>query len=317
VKTILRSMLAFIRWVVAGIWQTPQRIHRFFTEVPDDTPLIETVGTAFSGQSGIMEFLSSIGEHITALRLHLMRSLIVLLLTTGFSLFFAKELMGLLALPLSGEEIYAIPWAPPLTMLHQLVAMGQADLTKLQVIEPSEAIGVFMKVSLLAGVALAMPWMVMELYLFIAPGLMPKTRWRLLGAIPIASLLFILGLLFSYLLMLPAAMPFLYNFMGFRAAWRPMQYFDLVASLMFWIGLFFEMPLLVYVLAAAGLVRAGMLAKHWRFAIIAIAVLAAFITPTVDPVNMLIAMLPMILVYFLSILAAAMTQAGRSRTKTA
>jgi sec-independent protein translocase protein TatC len=317
VKTILWRIAASFRRVAVGILGTPRRIHLFFTETPDDTPLVETIGTTFQSQNGIKEFLFSIGEHISALRLHLLRSLLVLILTTGFSLIFAKQLMGLLALPLAGEKIFTIPLAPVPTMIRQLVDMGQTELAKLQVIEPTEAIGVFMRVALLAGVSLAMPWLVMEVYLFIAPGLMPRTRVLLLAAIPIASLLFLLGLLSTFFLMLPTAIPFLYNFMGFRAAWRPTQYFDLVTNLMFWIGLFFEMPLLVYVLAAAGLVTAGMLAKHWRFAIIAIAILASVITPTVDPVNMMLAMAPMVLVYFLSILAAAIPAAGRPIRKTA
>jgi sec-independent protein translocase protein TatC len=313
VKTLLWRIAASFRRVAIGILETPRRLHQFFTETPDDTPLVETMGAVFQNQNGFKEFLSSIGEHIAALRLHLLRSLLVVILTTGFSLIFAKQLMGFLALPLAGDKIFSIPLAPAPTMIRQLVDMGQTELAKLQVIEPTEAIGVFMRVALLAGVSLAMPWLLMELYLFIAPGLMPRTRVLLLAVIPIASVLFLMGLIFTYFLMLPAAIPFLYNFLGFRAAWRPMQYFDLVTNLTFWIGFFFEMPLLVYMLAATGLVSAGMLAKHWRFAFIAIAVLSAVITPTVDPVNMMLVMVPMVLLYLLSILAAAIAPARRPK----
>jgi len=186
-------------------------------------------------------------------------------------------------------------------------------LQDLQVIEPTEAVGVFMRVSLLSGVAFAMPWIILELYLFIAPGLMPRSRILLLLAIPAASLLFIAGLAFTYFVMLPAAIPFLLNFLGFRAAWRPSAYFNLITSLMFWVGISFQMPLVVYALAAVGLIRAKQLAEQWRVAIVVIAVVAAAITPTVDPVNMALVMLPMILLYFFSILGARVAEAGRER----
>jgi sec-independent protein translocase protein TatC len=172
-----------------------------------------------------------------------------------------------------------------------------------------------MRVSLLSGVAFAMPWLVMELYLFIAPGLMPRSRVLLLLAIPAASLLFVLGMAFTYFLMLPAAVPFLYNFLEFRAAWRPSAYFNLVTSLMFWIGITFQMPLVVYALAAVGLLNARQLASQWRVAFVAIAVIAAAITPTVDPVSMAVVMLPLIGLYGFSILGAMVAGAGRRRAQ--
>jgi sec-independent protein translocase protein TatC len=191
------------------------------------------------------------------------------------------------------------------------VPLGPAGLSQLQVIEPTEAIGVFMRVGLLSGLAFAMPWIVLEIYLFVAPGLMPRSRILLLVAIPAATVLFLAGIAFTYFIMLRAAIPFLQTFLGFKAAWRPSAYFGLVTSLMFWIGIAFQMPLLVYGLAAAGLISARQLAKQWRIAIVGVAILAATVTPTVDPINMGLVMLPMFGLYGLSIVGAAVAGRGR------
>jgi sec-independent protein translocase protein TatC len=127
------------------------------------------------------------------------------------------------------------------------------------------------------------------------------------------SVFFLIGVGFSFFVMLPAAVPFLYNFMGFKTAWRPSAYFDLTTTLMFWVGVTFEMPLIAYLLSAVGLIRARQLASVWRFAVVIIAVIAAAITPTVDPVNMLLVMIPMLLLYLVSILTAAIAGGGREK----
>lgn len=282
----LRPFQGLARWLGAR-WQA---VDLFFTEVPEDVSLTETVGEALGSRETLAETLSGLGEHIDALRRHLLRSLIALAITTALSFTFARDLMLVLARPL-----------------------GADGLARLTVIEPTEAVGVFMRVSLLSGLAFAMPWIVLEIYLFIAPGLMPRSRQLLLGAIPAASLLFVLGLAFTYFLLLPTAIPFLYNFLDFRASWRPSAYFGLVTNLMLWIGLAFQMPLVVYALAAVGLLHAHQLARQWRAAIVVIAVLAAMITPTVDPVNMALVMAPMAALYGFSILGAAVAGAGRRR----
>ena len=273
---------------IAGIPSRLQDIRVFFTEVPEDISLTETIGESFSSRESMIDSLGGLGEHVDALRRHLLRSVIAIAITTAFSFLFARELMEMLAVPL-----------------------GSLDL--LQVIEPTEAVGVFMRVSLLSGVAFAMPWIILELFLFIAPGLMPRSRVVLAMAIPFASLLFILGILFTYFVMLPAAIPFLFEFMDFRAAWRPSAYFNLVTGLMFWIGIAFQMPMVIYALAAVGLISAQQLAQHWRVAVVVIAVIAAAVTPTIDPVNMALVMAPMGLLYAFSILGAAVAGAGRRR----
>jgi sec-independent protein translocase protein TatC len=170
-----------------------------------------------------------------------------------------------------------------------------------------------MRVSLLSGFALAFPYLCLELFAFVNPGLKKNERRLVILAVPLASLLFLTGLAFTYYVVLPAALPFLLNFMGIPTTPRPLNYIRFVTNLMLWIGVAFEFPLLIYVLAGLGFVRASSLARSWRFAIVGIAVLAAAATPTVDPVNMALVMAPMLVLYLVSIVLAAIAQAGRRR----
>jgi sec-independent protein translocase protein TatC len=101
------------------------------------------------------------------------------------------------------------------------------------------------------------------------------------------------------------------NFLDIRTQVRPLNYFEFITNLMFWIGLCFEMPLVMMILAALKIVTAKKLASAWRYAIVIMAVVAAAVTPTVDPVNMGLVMLPLMVLYVISILLAAV--AGRSR----
>jgi sec-independent protein translocase protein TatC len=291
-----------------------RRVKDFLFQMPEDTPLVETVGSAFGSREGLQGLWEGLAEHLMALRGHLFRSLLALAVATGICAFAAEDLMKLLAYPVGdpaaaatvGNQGGVSGW------LDKTLAQGADGLSRLQVIEPTEAVGVFMRVALLGGVILALPWIVFELFLFVAPGLMPRSRIVLLFGIPLVSFFFLTGVLFCYFVMLPTAIPFLQNFLGIRAAWRPSAYFDLITTLMFWVGVTFEMPLVAYLLAAAGLIHARQLASVWRFAVVIIAVVAAVITPTVDPVNMALVMAPMILLYLISILAAAIAGGGRT-----
>jgi sec-independent protein translocase protein TatC len=170
-----------------------------------------------------------------------------------------------------------------------------------------------MKVALLGGLAISLPYVAFELWLFAAPGLRPRERWFGLIGIPLAAVFFIGGMAFTYYMLLPSALPFLLNFLGIQAQVRPQSYFDFVTGLLFWIGVAFEFPLVIYVLTAMGLVKPQPLLRNWRIAVVVIAVVAAAITPTVDPVNMGLVMLPMTLLYFISIVLSYMAYSGRTR----
>jgi sec-independent protein translocase protein TatC len=185
----------------------------------------------------------------------------------------------------------------------------------LETIEVTEGIGTFMKISLMSGIALALPYIFFEAWLFAAPGLRPKEKKYGLIGIPFATLLFISGVVFTYFI-LPAAFGAIRQFneyMGFVTKWTPNSYYTFVTNLMIWLGIFFEFPLVIYILTSMGLVKPKFLAEQWRLAVVIIAILAAAITPTVDPVNMGLVMAPMILLYFISIGLSHIAYAGRNQ----
>jgi len=123
--------------------------------------------------------------------------------------------------------------------------------------------------------------------------------------VALTTLLFLAGGAFAWFVMLPTAIPFLTRFMGITTQVRPLNYFSFITSLLFWIGVSFEMPVVVMILARFGLVTPRQLLKGWRYAIVGLAVVAAAVTPTVDPVNMGLVLLPLLGLYAISIGLAA------------
>lgn len=217
--------------------------------------------------------------HLTELRSRLLKILIALAIAIIVSFSITDFLMDILTRPIGG-------------------------IKSLQSIEVTENIGVFMRVSLLSGFTLSFPVVLYQVLAFVLPGLDEKEKRWLKLLMPLATLLFICGVLFAYFVMLPAALPFLIGFSGIQTIPRPMNYINFVTNLLFWIGIGFEMPLVIFMMARLGLVTASGLARQWRIAVVLIAILAAIITPTIDPVNMGLLMLPLISLYLLSILLA-------------
>jgi sec-independent protein translocase protein TatC len=104
--------------------------------------------------------------------------------------------------------------------------------------------------------------------------------------------------------MMPSALPFLTTFLGFQTKPRISNYIEFVTNLIFWIGVSFETPLVIFVLAKFKVITAKMLVKQWRYALVIIALMAAVVTPTPDPINMGLLMLPLTGIYMLSIVMA-------------
>lgn len=224
--------------------------------------------------------------HIKELRTRLLVCVIALVVTTALSFAFSQTLAEFLAKPIGG-----------------LQAMSSIDVT--------ENVSAFMKISLLSGVIMALPVILFEVMAFLMPGLHPKERAWIWMVVPSATIFFSLGVAFAYFFMLPTALPFLLNFMGIVTSPRPNNYFSFVTNLMFWVGVSFELPLVMYILARLKIISARGLVKQWRIALVGSAVLAALITPTPDPVNMGLMMLPLFGLYLLSIIFAIVARRER------
>lgn len=252
------------------IKQLTRKAHHFLTHDIDDSPLPEAFARSIQNPGGVL-------EHIVALRKHLIRIVLYLIITTAISFIFITPILEFLARPLEG------------------------GLASLQAIDVTEGVGTVMRVALLSGFAMASLFIAFEVWLFVAEGLKPGARLFTLFAIPLAALFFLSGLAFAYFFILPTALPVLQNFMGISSLWRPHSYFPFVTSLMFWMGISFEFPLVIFILARLGIVSHRDLIAQWRLAIVIISIVSAAITTTTDPVNMSLVMLPMSVLYFISI----------------
>jgi len=228
--------------------------------------------------------------HMEDLRQRLMRVVIALVVGTGLSLFFVNRVMTFLLSPMGDNRPVA---------LH-----------------PTESIVVYFRVALLAGVVLAMPYMLYQLLGFIVPGLTRSERRILLTSVLGIGFFFALGVAFAGGVMLPLAIGYLQNFMDdlVQPTYSIDGYISFVTTVMFSSGVIFETPLLLALLARLGLVNAKQLSKGRRYSLLAIAIIAAVITPTPDVFNMLLVMGPLLVLYELGIVLAWF--AGRARQRS-
>ncbi|MGD2048256.1 MAG: twin-arginine translocase subunit TatC [Chloroflexota bacterium] len=230
-------------------------------------------------------------QHLDELRVRLTWAIAVLAIAVVISFLFTERLLNILIEPY-GEQ--------------------------LQTLSPTEGIETYFRVALIAGAAIAMPWILYQLWLFIAPGLHANEKRYVYVFIPSATLLFLLGVAFTWFILLPSAILFLSTFLPsvFSPEWTSQEYIGFATSFLFWIGLSFEIPLIVFFFARFGLVTSQALRDQWRIAVVAIAILAAVITPSIDPVTMLLTMAPLLILYVLSIALAAVGQRQFQRTVT-
>ncbi len=225
------------------------------------------------------ELFGAMEEHIVELRQRLIIAAGGLILAVVICFFFSEPIMQLLCLPIGG-------------------------ISELKSIEITENVAAVFDVVLLAGFILAFPLIDYEVLAFILPALKPNEKRLLFRFLPPVILFFLAGVCFAFFVVLPAAVPFLTSFMGIKTEIRPSNYISFSTSLIFWIGIVFEMPIVIYILSRLGIVTPAFLLRNWRQAVVICAVLAMVITPTVDPVNMMLLMVPLVALYFLSILFA-------------
>lgn len=175
------------------------------------------------------------------------------------------------------------------------------------------SIEIYFQIALTAGAILSMPWILLQFWRFITPGLLPREKRYVYIFVPFAFILFLAGVAFAWYILLPPALTFLSTFLvdaaeNVKVEWEVNSYIDFITGFLFWMGVAFEMPLIFYFLARFGIVTPALLKESWRFAIVGIAILAAVITPSIDPVTMLLTMVPLTFLYLFSI---GMTSIGQ------
>ena len=163
----------------------------------------------------------------------------------------------------------------------------------------------YVKVSLYAALCLSVPFLLLQVWGFVSPGLYPHERAYVTPFIALSSISFVLGAAFAYKIIFPPAAKYLLGLgQDFRLLLKADDYFDFIIIVMLGMGIVFQMPAITYVLARIGLVTAKFLIRIWKTALIVILIAAAVLSPTNDIPNMLLFAAPMIVLYVVSIFVA-------------
>lgn len=229
--------------------------------------------------------------HLYELRRRLIKSVIAVLITTIVSFVFAKQIFGILISPTEGLD-------PPVQLIY---------------IEMTEMIGTYMRVSLVSGIILAMPYLTYQVLMFVFPALTRKEKKYIFIVLPWIAVMFMGGVAFSYFVLIPPATKFLFTF-GSDIATPEIKignYISVVTRLLLAIGLVFEMPVVTTFLARIGVITPKWLARKRKGAIIFAFILAAIITPTFDPINQSLIAAPLVILYEMSIWLAKLVQRKR------
>ena len=235
--------------------------------------------------------------HLEELRRTIIRCAIYVVLGAAMTFLFWQDLCALLILP-----------------VRKLLDSELLLVTN----QPAEAFTLSIHLSLIGGLVVALPAILVELWVFISPGLLAQESRYVAYGMPTALFLFALGASFAYLVF-PVGMRFLYGFAesaGLRSFWSIAGYLKFLVWSCLAIGLIFELPLVIAVLTMLGVVSSQFLATKRRHAIVIVLAFAAIITPSVDPITMLAVSGPIILLYEVGILVAKRVERITRRQET-
>lgn len=237
-------------------------------------------------------------EHLAELRTRIFRILIAWIIGVAIAWNFSEAIFGLLLRP-------------------AVAALGP-DGGSLQAIAPTEVFFTYLKCAVLAGFVFALPVIFWQLWRFIAPGLYPNEKSAIVPFVLVSTLLFGGGAIFSYL----AVFPLMFNFFtGFdsefvHSAWTMREVFALTTRLFLAFGVAFELPVLVFFLSIAGIVDAPTLLRGTPYAVLAVFVAAAILTPP-DWVSQVFLGVPMVLLYLLGVGVAYLFGGSKRRRRVA
>ena len=221
----------------------------------------------------------------------------------------AKDSQGQLGL-FTDEPLYAgntvIPKGVRLPVDFQSLPKASSGINdKLIVTTALEPFSLYIKVSLYAAICLSVPFLLLQIWGFVSPGLYPHERGYVTPFIALSSVSFVLGAMFAYYVIFPPAAKYLLGLgSDFRLLLKADDYFDFIILVMLGMGLVFQMPAVTYVLARIGLVTASFLLRIWKTAAIVILIAAALLSPTSDIPNMMLFAAPMLVLYCISIFIA-------------
>jgi sec-independent protein translocase protein TatC len=228
-------------------------------------------------------------DHLVELRTRLIRSLVAIGLGMVVAMALAQRVIDYISRPM-------------------VTALKANHLeANLYYMNPAGYVGLYLTLALYLGIAVAMPYVLYQIWLFVAPGLYKHERKATLGFILSSMGLFICGVAFGYYILLPQVLTFLVKFAN-EGPIKPLininEYFELILVVLVGLGVIFEMPVLIFILSLFGIVTPQFLMRNFRYAMLLITVLAAIVTPTPDATTMLIFMAPMVVLYFVGVLVS-------------
>ncbi|HEV8634861.1 MAG TPA: twin-arginine translocase subunit TatC [Chloroflexota bacterium] len=217
-------------------------------------------------------------EHLDELRGRIIRAVLGLVVATAVAFVFTPQLIAWMLAP-SG--------------------LGQLYFT-----QPAEAFLMYFQVSLMAGIGLSSPWIFIQVMAFVLPAMTRREKRIFWTALPFVVVFFVVGVLFGYFVTLPFALRYLLTF-TMNGVLQPLitadSYLSFVTMILFWMGLAFELPIIIWILAKLGLARTPRLVGFRKYAILAAFIVAAVITPTPDPLNQALVAIPLWILYEIGI----------------
>jgi sec-independent protein translocase protein TatC len=252
---------------------------------PDDTNALQPFGDAPEEEEEGMTML----EHLEELRNRIVVCAVALV-------------AGLLisALP--------IPYVTNTAVTQEVISIiSKPAADHLIFIRPGEGFVTYFQVALIVALVLALPVITYQVIAFVLPALLPHEKKYLYMAVPGAMASFAIGLLFGYVLVVPVAIQFLLQFgtdniEGLEVKWAFSEYIETVTTLLFWMGLSFETPLLMFFLTKLRILNPDRLKNFRKYALILAFIIGAMITPTPDPLNQTMVSLPLYLLFELGLL---------------
>jgi sec-independent protein translocase protein TatC len=189
-----------------------------------------------------------------------------------------------------------------MTPMERLLPPGQ----KLIYTDPSEAFALYIKLALIAGLLAASPWVMWQVWRFIAPGLYANEKRFAIPFVLLSSVSFVVGAAFSHYVVFPMSWQFFASFQDDTTVFMPRiePSFSLYLKMLMAFALVFQMPAVVLVLSRIGIVTARFLMRHFKYAVLVIFIISAVLTPDASPVTQTAMAVPMIVLYLLSVLLA-------------
>lgn len=274
----------------------------------DDNKLVKAIKDKGKSLEAEMSFF----DHLEALRWHLIRAAIAIVVFAlvaflNYNYIFNTYIMG--------------PFRPDFWTYRMMCKLGEGFcITKFNAeIINTEVAGQFMlqiNSSVLIGIILSIPYILWEIWRFIKPALLEKERKAASGFVFYASMLFLLGVLFGYYVIAPESIAFLANYEvsdTIKNEFTVSSYLSMVATITLIIGIVFELPIVIYILASIGILTGTFMKRTRRYAIVILLIVGAIISPSPDFLTTMIATLPLFVLYEVGIVVASIVEKRRAK----